>query len=127
MAVRLVKEEDPQAPPPVEEARIPLKLAEPVWVPSAGPPAPQRPLPPEPEPPKPDLQQAITLQALSITVSLANILSVRLALLITILASAGLTLFAEAQHEHQVEAVVAAALFTIFALIPMVALALRKG
>lgn len=69
-----------------------------------------------------------TTHAVGILTALAAVLSIRLALTLAVLGSVGLTLFAEVQPEaSQTLAVVAAALFTLFGLVPLVALAYRKG
>jgi hypothetical protein len=67
----------------------------------------------------------VALQALGVMTALAVILSIRLSLILAILGSVGLTLYAEVQHSTV--AVVAAAIFTLVGLVPLVALAYRKG
>jgi hypothetical protein len=134
MTVRVVRTEDP-----AEEPAPPLRLIAPVE-PAEAPPEPKHattePLEPAlyetpmreaPAPPAgPNVWQAAAIQAVAITTALAAILSIRFALILAILCAAGLTAFAEAQPEHQLLAVVAAGVFTVFGLIPMVALALRE-
>lgn len=122
MAVRLVREEEDEAPQAQAPLPAPVALEPP---PVVTQPPPVVIAPPAPEPAV-DVHQAATIQAVGIMIALANILSVRFALLLTILCSAGLTLYAEAQPQR-LEAVAAATLFSLLALIPMVALALRKG
>lgn len=112
--------------PPAPALRVVEGPPAPV-VPEAAP-LPQEPPQTAPEAPLgPSIWEAAAIQAVAITTGIAEILSIRFALTLTIIASAFLTFFAETQREHQLLAVVAAALFTIPSLTLMVALALRKG
>ena len=95
----------------VREVTTPLKLV--------------RPEEPAPAPPSWGEADAARVQAIALMTALAHVLAARLVLLTATLGLIGLTAFAE--YQHSVAAVVAACLFAVFGLIPIVALAIRKG
>jgi hypothetical protein len=70
-------------------------------------------------------RQAATIHAVGVLTALAAVLSIRLALTLAVIAAALLTFYAETRQTPT--AVVAAALFTLLGLVPVVALAYRKG
>ena len=109
MTVTVVAEHDP-------EKVVPLRFA-------PDPPAPSPPAPPVAD--RAAERQAVTIHAVGVLTALAEVLSIRLALTLAVVASALLAFFAETRETPL--AVVAAAMFTLLGLVPLAILAYRKG
>lgn len=123
MTVRMVKEEDPFAeapalklvapvepealPPPVEVGVAPVPQDTPVLAPAPG----------------PTIWQEAAIQALGTMTALAAILSIRLVLMLGLIAAFVLSFLGE----HTILSTVNAAAFDILVVVPLIALALRKG
>lgn len=122
MTVRVVREEDPAEERPTLKLVAPEPTGETPVSPGVTPPL-QQPSVAIAEPPSVERRQAVTLHALGVMVALANVVSVRFILVLALVMAAVMATFGE----HTILSLINAGVFDILVVVPIVALALRKG